>query len=176
MRAKPYSYVDIFTPVYFEQTFCSFYHMWQSAKSLANYISCVQTSGGLIHTAGHLPFRPDGSMITGILGSDLQTEEGVQAARSCALGIVSTIKGVLEARVVWLSRHGPILIINCDIQFAQQALIFNQSTFLGEVGDLDQVKRIVKLNVMVQSSSNFTDHPEVPRAFSYADANSHRNI
>ena len=62
-------------------------------------MSCVQT-GGVIHTAGHLPILSDGSMVKGTLGSDLEVPEGYEAARSCAIGILSTIKGSYDSNYV----------------------------------------------------------------------------
>ena len=64
----------------------------QKPKVFANYVSCVQT-GNVIHTAGHLPILTDGSMIKGTLGNELEVEDGYRAARACAIGLISTIKG-----------------------------------------------------------------------------------
>ena len=56
-------------------------------------------SGNLIFTAGHLPIKSDGVLITGKVGDggfikgDLSAEEGAKAAELCALHIMSTIKG-----------------------------------------------------------------------------------
>ena len=46
----------------------------------ANYIKAVRTNN-LIFLAGHDPRRPDGTLITGKLGQDLNLEDGYEAAR-----------------------------------------------------------------------------------------------
>jgi enamine deaminase RidA (YjgF/YER057c/UK114 family) len=45
-----------------------------------------------LYVSGHGPFRTDGSLITGRVGADLDTDEGKLAARQVGLAILSTIK------------------------------------------------------------------------------------
>lgn len=66
----------------------------QSNAPVANYVSAVR-SGNLIFLAGHLPKREDASLVTGKLGSDLDTAQGYEAARLTAIALVSTLKSEL---------------------------------------------------------------------------------
>jgi enamine deaminase RidA (YjgF/YER057c/UK114 family) len=91
-------------------------------KPIANYVKAVRT-GNLVFLAGHGPTRADGSNITGKVGKDLTIEQGIDAARTTAISLLSTLQA--------------------------------------EIGDLNKVKRIVKLNGWVNCNSEFTDQPKV---------------
>ena len=79
--------------------------------------------GNLCYTSGHLPLRPDGSIMQGKVGADDSTDDGYAAARQCGLTILATLK-----------RH---------------------------LGSLDNVKRVVKIVGMVNSTEDYTQHPKV---------------
>ena len=89
---------------------------------VANYVPAVRT-GNLVFLSGHGPFKEDGSLITGKVGADLSTEQGYEAARRIAIGLLGSLKA--------------------------------------EIGDLDKVKRVVKLLGLVNCTSEFTDQPKV---------------
>ena len=91
-------------------------------KPVANYVSAVRT-GNLVFLSGHGPLREDRTMITGKVGADLTIEEGYEAARRVALGLLSSLKT--------------------------------------EIGDLDKVRRVVKLLGMVNCTPDFVDQPKV---------------
>ncbi len=91
------------------------------ATPMANYVPAVR-SGNLVFLSGHGPVEKD-RIIRGKLGRDLTVEEGYEAARVVAIGLLGTLKGV--------------------------------------VGDLDKVRRIVKLLGMVNCVPDFLDHPQV---------------
>lgn len=57
----------------------------------ANYVRAVQT-GNLVFLAGHGPYLPDGTYITGKLGQDLTLEEGYMAARQTAILLLASLK------------------------------------------------------------------------------------
>lgn len=92
------------------------------ATPVANYVPAVRT-GNLVFLSGHGPLREDGSLITGKLGSDLTIEEGYEAAKRTAIGLLGSLKGL--------------------------------------IGDLDKVRRVVKLLGMVNCEPTFKDHPKV---------------
>lgn len=48
--------------------------------------------GGLAYVSGHGPLRPDGSLITGVVGRDLDLAAGKAAARQVGLAILATIR------------------------------------------------------------------------------------
>lgn len=91
-------------------------------KPIANYVKAVRT-GNLIFLSGHGPTKADGSNITGKVGKDLTIEQGYEAAKVTAIGLVSTLKA--------------------------------------ELGDLNKIKRIVKVNGWVNCSPDFADQPKV---------------
>ena len=89
---------------------------------VANYVPSVRT-GNLVFLSGHGPFNEDGSLITGKVGSELTTEQGYEAARRVAVGLLGSLKA--------------------------------------EIGDLEKVKRVVKLLGLVNCTPNFADQPKV---------------
>ena len=102
-------------------------------KPKGHYVPAV-TSGSLIFTAGHLPQKLDGSLVTGKVGADLTTEEGYDAAKLCALSLLATLKAELGdldrvARIVKV-----VGFVNCADGFeAQPSVINGASELLGEV-------------------------------------------
>ena len=93
-----------------------------AATPVANYVPAVRT-GNLVFLSGHGPFNEDGSLITGKVGSELTTEQGYEAARRVAIGLLGSLKA--------------------------------------EIGDLEKVKRVVKLLGLVNCTPNFADQPKV---------------
>jgi enamine deaminase RidA (YjgF/YER057c/UK114 family) len=92
-----------------------------AATPVANYVPAVR-SGNLVFLSGHGPVGKD-RLITGKLGNELTVEEGYEAARLVALGLLGSLKAL--------------------------------------IGDLDKVRRIVKLLGMVNCAPTFMDHPRV---------------
>jgi enamine deaminase RidA (YjgF/YER057c/UK114 family) len=103
------------------------------AKPVANYVPAVRT-GSLVFLSGHGPMREDGSLITGKLGSDLKVEEGYEAAKRVALGLLGSIKGLIGdldkvTRIVKL-----LGMVNCESTFKDHPQVINgASDFLVEV-------------------------------------------
>lgn len=103
-----------------------------------SYLHAVVT-GNILYSAGHVPWRPDGTLIRGRLGEDLSVEEGVEAARVCALNLLSTIKHELGS----LDRVGRVVrllaTINATPDFMQHTTVANGASDLlievfGEAG------------------------------------------
>ena len=61
---------------------------------VGNYLPAAR-SGNVMWMAGVGSGRPDGSRITGKLGDELTVEQGYEAARWCALNLLSRIKAEL---------------------------------------------------------------------------------
>ena len=89
---------------------------------IANYVKAVRV-GNLVYLSGHGPDKPDGSLVTGKVGSDLTLEQAKDAARLTAISLLSTLKA--------------------------------------EIGNLNKVKRIVKVLGMVNAVPGFEQHPQV---------------
>ena len=92
-----------------------------SAKPMANYVPAVRT-GNLVFLSGHGPLEKD-RLVTGKVGSDLTVEQGYQAARLTAIGLLGSLKAL--------------------------------------IGDLERVRRIVKLLGMVNCDPTFMEQPQV---------------
>ena len=101
----------------------------QAAAPAANYLPWART-GKLLLTAGQLPLR-DGKLIaTGLLGRDLTTEQGQEAARWCAVNLLAQAKaaaGDLEkvARIVKIT-----VFVASAADFTEQHLVANGASDL----------------------------------------------
>ena len=89
---------------------------------VANYAPFVVASN-VAYVSGQVSIE-NGALIKGKLGDDLSIEDGVRAARACAVNLISQAKAA------------------CG-------------------GDLSRIRRVVKLTVFVNSTSDFTDQPMV---------------
>src|SRR5437660_1724596 len=91
----------------------------QLPKPVAKYKPAVM-QGELLYVAGHLPIQGDGKPITGRLGAELTLEQGVQAARQCALAILATVRNTLGS----LNRVKRLIktmgLVNCTPGFTDQ--------------------------------------------------------
>jgi enamine deaminase RidA (YjgF/YER057c/UK114 family) len=52
----------------------------------------VVVVGNLCYVSGHGPLKPDGTMITGRVGDDLDQQAGYQAARQTGLAILASLR------------------------------------------------------------------------------------
>ncbi|MER8476628.1 RidA family protein [Mesorhizobium sp. M1163] len=89
-----------------------------AAAPAANYVPYCRT-GNLLFTAGQLPLKEGKLQASGLLGRDVETATGKEAAKYCAINILAQ---------------------------AQAAL-----------GDLDKIRRLVKITVFVASASDFVE-------------------
>lgn len=63
-------------------------------RPVAVYKPLVIT-GNLAFVSGHGPLRPDKSLITGVVGRDLNLDQGKEAARQVGLAILATLRDQL---------------------------------------------------------------------------------
>ena len=94
-----------------------------AVNPIANYVPAVR-SGHLLFISGQLPLKDGKVAFEGHVGNTLSVEQGVEAAKLCALNIIAQAK-----------------------------------TALG--GDLNKVKRVVKLTGFVACLPAFGEHPKV---------------
>lgn len=93
------------------------------AASIANYVGFVRT-GNLLIISGQVCFDADGQLIAkGKLGAGVSIEQGVAAARGCAINLLAQVKAA--------------------------------------IGDLDNVKQVLRLGGFVNSAPDFVDGPKV---------------
>ncbi len=91
---------------------------------VANYVHVVR-SGNLLFLAGKGSRNPDGSLMTGKLGADLEVQEGYEGARSCAIAHLSVLKAELgDLRKV--KRVVKVLgMVNSSPDFGEQPEVIN---------------------------------------------------
>jgi enamine deaminase RidA (YjgF/YER057c/UK114 family) len=91
---------------------------------VASYVTFVR-SGDLVFTSGHGPQRDDGSWITGKVGTDLTVEEGAQAARRTAIGLLATLRAELGS-LDRVTRIVKVLgMVNCPSDFTDHPAVIN---------------------------------------------------
>ena len=97
-------------------------------------LDAVVVHGGVARTSGQLPRTADGTVLTGVLGADLEVEAGTAAARWCALNALS----VLRAELGSLDRIERLLSVTGYVASApgfagQPAVVDGASLLLVEV-------------------------------------------
>lgn len=98
-------------------------HRVPSAPEAVGFYVPVLKTGNLVVTSGQLPYVGKELVFKGKVGSEIHEEEGVNAARICALNALAQIKAA--------------------------------------IGDLDNVRRIIRIEGYVQSGPNFRNQPHV---------------
>jgi enamine deaminase RidA (YjgF/YER057c/UK114 family) len=83
------------------------------------------TIGNICYTSGHLPVMPDGSLLKGCVGKDVDQQAGYDAARQAGLTLLSTLKSHLGSldqvkRVIKLFG-----MVYCTDEFTQQPAVVN---------------------------------------------------
>jgi len=104
-----------------------------AAKAIGAYKPLVLV-GNLAHLSGHLPTHPDGSLIVGRVGEDVDVQAGYDAARRTALGILATLRDSLGSldRVRRLVKTGGL--VNAVPGFTEHPAVINGcSELLAEV-------------------------------------------
>ena len=85
----------------------------------------ILISGSLAYVSGHGPLLPDGSLITGRVGQDLDRQAGYQAARQVGLAVLATLRGNLGSldRVQRLVKT--LGFVNCTPEFTEHPAVIN---------------------------------------------------
>lgn len=93
-------------------------------KAIGLYRPLVM-EGSLAYLSGHLPLLPDGSLIKGRVGADLDTNQGYQAAKQTGLAVLATLKehcGSLDNIKRLVKTVG---MVNCTPEFVDQPAVIN---------------------------------------------------
>lgn len=81
--------------------------------------------GTMVYTSGHGPVKPDGSLIQGRIGVDVDQQGGYNAARQTGLAILATLRAGLGS----LDRVKRIVktlgLVNCTPDFESQPAVIN---------------------------------------------------
>lgn len=101
----------------------------EAPAAVGAYVPWAET-GNLVVTSFQLPWRDGELAYTGKLDADLQTEDGYQAARLCALNGIAQLKdaaGELSriARIVRVEGH-----VGCDPAFTEIPQVLNGASDL----------------------------------------------
>ena len=128
----------------------------------------VLVVGNFLYVSGQGPINTDGTLITGKLGADLDTEEGKLAARQVGLTMLSTIKthfGELKK----IKRIVKVLgMVNSAPNFEKQPAVINgfselMSDVFGEengIGVRSAVGMILPSNIPVEVEAMFELYQE----------------
>ena len=100
------------------------------APPVAAYVPSV-AQGGLLHVSGQLPFRADGSLITGRLGLDYDVEHGRQAAERCGIMLLAQIGAALGGNLDRVERIVKLgVFVASDEHFTDQPKVANGASEL----------------------------------------------
>jgi len=96
----------------------------EPSKPIANYVKAVRT-GNLVFLSGHGPVKSDGTYITGKVGQELTIQQGYDAAKLTAIGLLSTLKAEIGdfnkvKRVVKV-----LGMVNCNSDFTDHPKVIN---------------------------------------------------
>ncbi|KAL3767940.1 hypothetical protein ACHAW5_006861 [Stephanodiscus triporus] len=111
----------------------------------ANY-HLIHRDGDLLYLSGHLPLKTDGTLVIGacapsnVIAGDqsekwLSTEQGYEAAKHCALNLLSTLQSYLSTHVTTTE----------------------SASGVKEAADLSNIVKIVKLFGIVRSHDEFVE-------------------
>ncbi len=100
----------------------------QPAAPVASYVPVV-TAGGIAYVSGQLPFI-DGALVTGRMGEGPTLEQGIAAARACALMILAQVQGagIPLDRVERIVKLG--VFVNSTPDFVDQPKVANGASDL----------------------------------------------
>jgi enamine deaminase RidA (YjgF/YER057c/UK114 family) len=93
-------------------------------KPVATYVTAIK-HGDLVYVSGHGPLRPDGTLITGRLGADMDLTAGQAAARQTGLAILATLRSHLGSldKVVRLIKS--LGMVNSTPEFNDHPKVIN---------------------------------------------------
>jgi enamine deaminase RidA (YjgF/YER057c/UK114 family) len=70
----------------------------EPAAPVANYVGWVRT-GNLVFTSGQVPLKDGKFHFQGKVGGEISVEQGQEAARMCAINVISQIKAALDGNL-----------------------------------------------------------------------------
>ncbi len=102
----------------------------QAAAPAANYVPFCMT-GNLIFISGQLPMKDGNFAYQGKLGSDISQDQGIEAAKLCAINIIAQAKAALDGdldRVVRIVKLGGF--VNATPDFTNHPKVINGASDL----------------------------------------------
>jgi enamine deaminase RidA (YjgF/YER057c/UK114 family) len=107
------------------------YELPEAAAPAANYVPYVIADDDMLFVAGQIPFLNGQAMHQGRLGENLTIEQGVEAARACALNILAqalSATGGDFSKVKRLVKLGAF--VNCTPDFTDHPIVVNGASDL----------------------------------------------
>jgi len=102
----------------------------EAPKPVGSY-AAYKKVGKLIFVSGQVSFRNDGVLIKGKVGSDLTLEQGQDAAKVCAINILSQIKSACDGDLEKVKNCIKITgFVNSIDSFIEQPKIINAASEL----------------------------------------------
>lgn len=105
------------------------------APPAANYVPCLIADDDFLYIAGQIPFLNGQKMHIGRVGDTLTTEQGVEAAKACALNILAWADNAVGGD--WNKIKRCIKLggfVNCTPEFTDHPAVINgASNLIGEV-------------------------------------------
>jgi enamine deaminase RidA (YjgF/YER057c/UK114 family) len=107
--------------------------------SIANFVPFA-IAGNLIYVSGQIPIKDGRPSFIGKLGRELGVEEGMLAARTCALQVIGVVRHACNADLSKIRRCIRLGgFVNCVPEFADQPQVMNGASDLivsifGEMG------------------------------------------
>ncbi len=96
---------------------------------VANYVPYV-VSGNTVFTSGQISVGSDG-LITGKLGAEVSLEQGVEAARACAINLIVQLKNACDGDLDRLQRVVKLgAFVNSTPDFTDQPKVVNGASDL----------------------------------------------
>jgi len=106
------------------------YELPKAAAPAANYVPYV-ISGKHIFISGQIPFLNGQQMHQGRVGDDLSVEDGVEAAKACALNILGQANAAVDgdwSKIARLVKLGGF--VNCKPDFTAHPSVINGASDL----------------------------------------------
>ena len=94
----------------------------------ANYVPYVRT-GDLVFISGQVPFEDGQLAWQGTVGADLTLEQGQEAARACALGVLAQISSACDGDLDRVRRCVQLQgFVRCTQDFHEQPAVINAAS------------------------------------------------
>lgn len=110
--------------------------MGAAPKAKGNYLPFV-TVGDMVYVSGQISQSDDG-LVTGVLGDDFTIEQGAEAARLCAVSLLTQLKIACDGDIDRLVRVVKLTgFVNSTADFTEQPQVINGASdfFVAALGD-----------------------------------------
>ena len=102
----------------------------EAPNPVGDYVAYKKT-GNLVFISGQVSFKKDGQLIKGKVGSDLTLEQGKDAAKACAVNILSQIKAACNGDLNKVKNCIKLTgFVNSNNEFTDQPKVINGASEL----------------------------------------------